>query len=235
MKHPFAAQAKIATTTTLGAAAGGLTSLALHARRPGNEATQPNLHFDVAEMCNGILAGLVSTTASCAVVEPWAAVVVGAVGAVAYAAGATVLVALKIDDAVNACPVHFFAGLWGLLAPALFARPENVRRAYDGANQGGLFYTGEVRMLACQSLAALSITAFVAAVVFPFFLLFKKLGYLRVPMDEEIDGLDEAKHGGSAYDIEPIDSSRHSNRDAIAERSASSGESVKSAITEPTP
>ncbi|KAH8053035.1 ammonium transmembrane transporter [Aureococcus anophagefferens] len=83
--------------------------------------------YDVGEMCNGVLAGLVSITSACAVVEPWAAVVIGLIGAFVYTGGSLLLVKLEIDDAVNAAPVHYFAGAWGLLAPALFARPYNMR------------------------------------------------------------------------------------------------------------
>ena len=47
--------AKAAATTTLAAAAGGLTNLFIHYGL--------SHMFDVAEMCNGILAGLVSIRA----------------------------------------------------------------------------------------------------------------------------------------------------------------------------
>jgi Amt family ammonium transporter len=186
--------AKVAATTTLAAAAGGLTNLFIHYGL--------SHMFDVAEMCNGILAGLVSITSACAVVEPWAAVTIGVVGAFAYTGGSKLLVALEIDDAVNATPVHYFAGAWGLLAPALFARPENMRVAYGNDDVAGLFYTGQGNMLACQVVALLAITAWVVVLMFPFFTVFKVLGLFRVPEAIECEGLDESKHGGSAYGID---------------------------------
>ncbi|KAH8075633.1 ammonium transmembrane transporter [Aureococcus anophagefferens] len=166
-----AVAAKVAVTTTLAAAAGGLTNLFLHYAL--------SHVYDVGEMCNGVLAGLVSITSACAVVEPWAAVVIGFVGAFVYTGGSFLLVKLEIDDAVNATPVHYFAGAWGLLAPALFARPYNMRAAYGNADRAGLFYTGDGSMLACQVVALLLITAWF-----------------------EEAGLDESKHGGSAYGID---------------------------------
>ena len=36
----------------------------------------------------------------------------------------------------------------------------------------------------------------------PFFILLKKAGWFRVPENIEIEGLDDSKHGGSAYGIE---------------------------------
>ncbi|KAH8071388.1 ammonium transmembrane transporter [Aureococcus anophagefferens] len=179
-------------TTTLAAAAGGLTNLFLH--------YQLSHVYDVAEMCNGVLAGLVSITSACAVVEPWAAVVIGLIGAFVYTGGSLLLVKLEIDDAVNAAPVHYFAGAWGLLAPALFARPYNMRAAYGNADRAGLFYTGDGSMLACQVVALLVVTAWVAATMTPFFYVMKVLGIFRVPQAVEDLGLDDSKHGGSAYE-----------------------------------
>lgn len=191
-----AVAARVAVTTTLAAASGGVTSLFVRYRLSRT--------YDVAHACNGLLAGLVSSTAGCAVIEPWAAVVVGSIGAVAYNLGVSLLLRLEIDDAVNAAPVHFFAGAWGLIVPALFARPANLREAYGGdRDRGGLFYGGGARRLAAQLVALVCITAWVAATMIPFFILFRRLRILRVSMDEEIDGLDGTKHGGDAYAIDP--------------------------------
>merc|ERR1711933_33381 len=107
-------------------------------------------------------------------------------GAVAYTAGSLLLLKLEIDDAVNATPVHYFAGCWGLLAPAFFARPENMRSAYGNHSRAGLFYTGEGYMLACQVLALVAITGWVAATMTPFYLLIAKLGWFRVSQDLEL-------------------------------------------------
>jgi Amt family ammonium transporter len=185
---------RVAVTTTLAAASGGVANLFIHYKLSQT--------YDVAEMCNGILAGLVSITSACPVVEPWAAVVIGPIGAVFYTLGAKLLVKFEIDDAVNATPVHYFAGCWGLLAPALFAHPDHMREAYDNGDVSGLFYGGQGNMLACNFVALVAITVWVAALMTPFFIILKKAGWFRVPENIEIEGLDDSKHGGSAYGIE---------------------------------
>mmetsp|Transcript_13633 Transcript_13633/g.42189 ORF Transcript_13633/g.42189 Transcript_13633/m.42189 type:complete len:475 (-) Transcript_13633:111-1535(-) len=190
---PFVAE-KTAVTTTLAAASGGLTNLFVHHYLSG--------FYDVGEMCNGVLAGLVSITAGCSVVEVWAAVVIGFVGAFAYTAGSLLLEKLEIDDAVNATPVHYFCGVWGLIATALFARGENMRNAYGNGSRAGLFYTGQGEMLACNVLALVVITAWVTVCMFPFFTILKNVGLFRVTDEMEVDGLDASKHGGSAYKID---------------------------------
>jgi Amt family ammonium transporter len=55
---------------------------------------------------NGCLFGLVAITAGCSVVTPWAALIIGAIGGLVYIAGSKLLIKLKIDDAVDAIPIH---------------------------------------------------------------------------------------------------------------------------------
>ena len=46
---------------------------------------------------------------------------------------------MKIDDVVDASPVHMFCGIWGTIAAGLFAHPDNVAVAY-GTGSCGLFF-----------------------------------------------------------------------------------------------
>merc|ERR1719502_923920 len=69
---------------------------------------------------NGILAGLVSITAGCGDVTPFTAIFLGLVGGIIYTASSALQLALKIDDVVDAGPVHFWCGIWGVLGVALF-------------------------------------------------------------------------------------------------------------------
>ena len=56
------------------------------------------------------------------------------------------LVALKIDDVVDASPVHLFCGVWGAIATGLFCEPGTFMDSYNGATNAdkgvgyGLFY-----------------------------------------------------------------------------------------------
>ncbi len=83
---------RVVVTTTLAAAAGGVTSVTLEkvlgARRT----------WDVVAMCNGILAGLVSITAGCATVMPWAGVIMGVVGGCVYRFASSTMLRLQVDD-----------------------------------------------------------------------------------------------------------------------------------------
>ena len=37
---------------------------------------------------------------------------------------------IEVDDVTDAIPVHFFSGMWGLVAAGLFTTQENYEEAY---------------------------------------------------------------------------------------------------------
>src|SRR5690606_6761 len=115
--------------------------------------------YDIGLTINGALGGLVAITAGCATVEPWAAVIMGAVGAVVVIAGVEALDRLKIDDPVGAVSVHGFAGLWGVLAVGLFSTQSGIGTAYAPTDSYGLLLGGGVEQLGIQALGAVSIIA----------------------------------------------------------------------------
>lgn len=58
--------------------------------------------LDFNAIGNGLLGGAVSITAGCADVDPWAALVIGIIGANVYSLACVILRKLKIDDPVEA-------------------------------------------------------------------------------------------------------------------------------------
>ena len=76
-----------------------------------------------ASLCaNGWVAGLVASSAGCAVVRPAGAVLAGVVAGVLVVFSVEWLeVHLQIDDPGGAIPVHALAGLWGLFVTGLLA------------------------------------------------------------------------------------------------------------------
>lgn len=71
-------------------------------------------------MCNGILAGLVAITAACDQVEPWAAICIGVIGGLIYSFFSKMILALNIDDPLEAASVHYANGVWGILSCFVF-------------------------------------------------------------------------------------------------------------------
>jgi Amt family ammonium transporter len=77
--------------------------------------------WDLIAVCNGCLAGLVSITAGCSVVEPYAAILAGMGGAVVIWGSSKLLLKLRIDDPLEAFPMHGMCGVWGVFFVGLFA------------------------------------------------------------------------------------------------------------------
>jgi len=146
---------------------------------------------DILAACNGSLAGLVAITAPCAFVPPWAAVVIGVI-AVPFMFGMAHLVerVFKVDDAVGAVPVHFGAGIWGLLAVGIFA---------DGTYGVSGIIAGEWGQIVLQLIDIVVIIVWVLITVTLTFLMIKKSMGLRASREEELEGLDIPEHGIEAY------------------------------------
>lgn len=235
--------AMVAVNTTLAACAGAVsamfTSTWLNLRETG-------IHtYDVAYTMNGLLTGLVAITAGCASVESWAAVVIGIVAGWVYLAASKLLLKLRIDDAVDAIPVHLFGGAWGLIAAGLFSTPVLMENAYGQSDHVGWFYewgrgSGNFTLCGIQLIGCLFITGWTVALMYPFFRLLNFFGSLRVdPMEEEA-GMDISRHNGSGYnhDISNHESdaasSLHEKRQSIRDsRHGNKGSFKKGDAAEP--
>ena len=91
--------------------------------------------YDVSMGLNGVLAGLVSITANCQLVEPWQAIVIGFVASILLFLGHFLLKYLRIDDPCDAAVVHGICGIWGLWAAGIFCLDANVQyAAYPNTN-----------------------------------------------------------------------------------------------------
>jgi Amt family ammonium transporter len=62
----------------------------------------------------------VAVTASCNNIEPWASFVIGMIGAFAYEGACKLIVFFKVDDPVEASPLHAGSGFVGVICVGLF-------------------------------------------------------------------------------------------------------------------
>jgi Amt family ammonium transporter len=208
-----------AVNTTLGSAAGALsgmfTSTIVDERKTGVYT------WDTTAAMNGCLTGLVAITAGCATVEPWAAFVIGLFAGWIYLAASSLMIRLKIDDAVDAIPVHMFGGMWGVIATGLFTSPGRLETLFETTENVGWFYewgrgSGNFTLLGCQLVSVLFVLGWSACIFAPFCMLLKALNWLRIdPLEEEV-GMDISRHKGPAYESEGS-----AKADAVAELSAS--------------
>ena len=172
---------------------------------------------------NGCLTGLVAITAGCASVDTWAAVVIGIVSGWVYMFASKLIIRLRIDDAVDAIPVHMFGGMWGVIAAGLFSKPDLLERAFMLTAHVGWFYewgrgSGDFTMIGTQLCGVAFILGWVGVTTGIFFYTLNFFGMLRISPLEEEAGMDISRHKGSAYDIKDVNidavnqlnSSRHS-------------------------
>ena len=183
--------ARVAVMTTLAAAAGATTTALVSKAMTGN--------YDMGFVVNGALGGLVGITAPCATVEPYAAVIIGAVAGLVVMGGIRLLEQLKVDDPVGAVSVHGFAGIWGVLSVGLFSDKALLLNAYGSEANYGLFEGGGAEQLAAQAIGVAAIAAWTAVTAGVLFAAIKFTIGLRVDEHEEMDGLDIGEHGMSAY------------------------------------
>ena len=177
--------ALIAINTNLAAAAAAVTTTFISWILFG----KPDLFFTM----NGALAGLVSITASCAVVSPAAAIWIGVTGGFVIVLGEGFLRLIKVDDPCGAFPVHGLCGIWGTLTVGLWGREPL------GLAREGLFYGGGFEQLGIQALGAFASGLFVFVSMGIVFLAIKAVLGLRVDRMEEIRGLDMNEHGMESY------------------------------------
>ncbi|MGB2446019.1 MAG: ammonium transporter, partial [Schleiferiaceae bacterium] len=164
----------VLTTTSLAAAAGGLAAAGFVHLYYKN--------FDLTMFMNGILGGLVSITAGADQMSVMEAILVGGIGGVIVVLAVSLLDRLKLDDPVGAVAVHLGTGIWGTLAVGIFG-------AMASWDQFLVQLIG-VGLIGLMSVACSWI----------FLTVIEKIWGLRVDRAEELDGLDQAEHGGmTAY------------------------------------
>ena len=182
----------IMTTTALGGAVGGLSAaltVFVITRR-----------MDPSVLFNGILAGLVSVTAGCSVTEPWAAIFISFIGGMVYVKFSNIIKYFKIDDPLDAFPIHGACGTWGILAAGVFVNSDNAKLSgYPIITDGGYYDQGGGSQFTTQLLFAFCVVVWTSLISFVIFKLLMSCGILRVSPYDEYQGLDVTHGLGRAY------------------------------------
>ncbi|GJZ68912.1 ammonium transporter 1 member 1-like protein [Tanacetum coccineum] len=186
---------RTAVTTTLAGCTAALTTLFGKRILSG--------HWNVTDVCNGLLGGFAAITAGCSVVDPWAAVICGFVAACVLTGCNYLAVKFKYDDPLEAAQLHGGCGAWGIIFTALFAKEKYVNEVYPGkpGRPYGLFMGGGGKLLAAHLIQIAVIFAFVSATMGPLFWGLHKLKLLRISPEDETAGMDMTRHGGFARSL----------------------------------
>jgi Amt family ammonium transporter len=138
-------------------------------------------------------------------VNAWSAAVIGVVGGVVYLGSAALLPKLKLDDPVEAIPVHGACGIWGVLATGIFdfgnfmPGPVHAWNGFSPYEKGGF---GDL-MLA-QVVGVIAIVTWTGAWLTMVFYGLKMAGLLRITAHQEEMGLD-----ADEFEVKEAYSPRH--------------------------
>ena len=155
---------------------------------------------DLSMVINGLLSGLVSSTATCAYVSLTSAHIIG------FISGCLVVISILsldrffyIDDPVGAISVHGVSGIWGALALGLFASKVQIPYEHISYPKPGLFFGGSYEQLLLQLVGVVCIVVWSFVVSFVVWWILKRTMGIRVSQKAEVDGLDIGEHGMEAY------------------------------------
>jgi ammonium transporter, Amt family len=205
MGLPFAAAplALAAANTAVAPAASVLGAMAYMLWRFGTP--------DPSLIANAWLAGLVSISAGCAFVSGWAAVLIGVVSGPLVIESVLFAERRRIDDLAGVISIHGVCGAWGLLAVGLFANGDYGEGLNGVAGPvRGILY-GDAAQFVAQAIGAAVIALVVLAVSY---VVFRALGRSvnRVAVHAELEGLDAAELGATAYPDFGVAGSPHESR-----------------------
>ncbi|MFJ5453653.1 ammonium transporter AmtB [Pectobacterium jejuense] len=143
--------------------------------------------------CSGCIAGLVAITPAAGTVGVGGALIIGLAGGVAGLWGVTVLKRwLRVDDPCDVFGVHGVCGIVGCILTGVFT----------SASLGGTGYAEGVTMahqIWVQLFSVIVCLVWSGVVAFIAFKIADMVVGLRVPEDQEREGLDVNSHGESAY------------------------------------
>jgi len=134
--------------------------------------------FDLGNICNGVLGGLVGITAGCDSIPVEWTIVVGILSGFGVSGWSSLMKKVKVDDPVDASAVHGCCGAIGVLCVGLFHK------------DSGLLTEGDHLLFVTQIKGILAIVGYVCGTAFVYFYVVHAFGYLRLDMLVEVLGID---------------------------------------------
>ena len=151
---------------------------------------------------SGIVAGLVAITPACGAVNLVGAIIVGAVAGLLCAWAVGLKYKFNMDDSLDVVGVHLVGGIVGTVLIGLVGTTKSPQ-GIDGffGDMNGLFYGGDLTLLAHQALAAGFTIVWTGTLttIIAFAIKFT-IGW-RVTEEAEVEGIDYDQHGETAYDL----------------------------------
>ncbi|MGQ0623071.1 MAG: ammonium transporter [Sporichthyaceae bacterium] len=155
-------------------------------------------HFTSLGAVSGAITGLVAITPACNTVTPLGAIAIGVIAGAICAFAITLKWKLGYDDSLDVVGIHLVGGLVGTLMIGV------VGAAASPAGVDGLLFGGGGDQLGKQTIAAFAVMGysfFVTLIIA--FALEKTIGF-RIPVDDEVAGIDLAEHAETGYELTAV-------------------------------
>jgi len=196
--------AVVMMNTTITAAVGGVTVFSVMFALTKK--------YDCGNLCNGILAGLVSITAGCSNVESGSAFLIGIIGGVIFVGSSALIKKLKIDDPVDAFSVHGACGIWGCIAAAVFdfGAGTDKHHGWGGFSATSWSEDGETKYMSTGDAFAANMVEVLFVIIWSgglsacIFGALKVAGILRIPSEVEELGTDSECASPKSYNITQV-------------------------------
>ena len=150
-------------------------------------------HFDRKPSFSGVLvgavAGLATITPCAGYVEPWAAIIIGAVGSTVCYSAKLVQERLAFDDALEVWRAHGMGGVTGALLLGILA------------SQGIDDVSASAHQFLMQLLGVIIVAVYSFIVTYIILKVINSFSPIRVTKEQEETGLDESLHGEDAYKL----------------------------------
>ncbi|TRY67021.1 hypothetical protein TCAL_02271 [Tigriopus californicus] len=166
--------AKVILNSSLALATGGMMAFIL-----GRLSVK---QWSVYRIFGGMIAGLVCACPGTDVLNPWASVVIGAVGGLVYIPLRSFVKTLRLDDPLEVISVHLVPGLLGLILLPFFHPGKGIFWRWDSASGWYLAMNiaGAFTLLLWASIVSLAIFGCLAL-----------CGMLKYDMETQVAGIDE--------------------------------------------
>ncbi len=183
------ATARALTVTQAAAAAGALAWMLIEALHHGKATS--------LGVVSGILAGLVVITPAAGVVQPFGAIVLGALASVICYGAIMLKNRLGYDDSLDVFGIHGMAGIAGAVLLTFFIRPSWMEAAAEAA--GGSWTVLDQLWVQVSAVGITVVYTAIVTVVLGF-LVEKTVGF-RLSREGEMSGLDQNQHGEHGYGL----------------------------------
>ena len=152
---------------------------------------------NIVGICSGVVAALVAITPGCAVVRPWAAILIGFIASMLCFLALGMKKKFNYDDSLDVVGIHGVGGIIGALMIGFFADDSVASLAIGDLE--GLFFSASGELLLNQFIAVISTIAYSALGTFVIAWVLKKTVGLRASDEAQIAGLDHSEHSSSSY------------------------------------